>query len=272
MTDRRRRNDRMPRRSSHGGPHELGQNFLTDAPTIAYLTGLVNETQGSILELGAGDGAITRSLARLGRKLTAIEIDEHRAQRLRRDLPRVRVERADALEHPLAAPVIVGNIPFHLTTPILRRLLRATAWERAILLTQWEVARKRAGVGGSTLMTAQAAPWFQFDLHRRVPAAAFFPRPSVDGGILTIERRVEPLIPCRDRRGYDALVHAVFTGRGRGIRQILQHATGARTVDVDRALRMARIDPGRLPRDLDATAWVSLWLTLSDRDGRRRST
>ncbi len=91
----------------------------------------------------------------------------------------MRIERADATRHPFDRAVIVGNIPYHLTAPILRRLLSRPRWHDAILLTQWEVARKRAGVGGGTMMTAQAAPWFEFALHGRVPARSFRPVPNV---------------------------------------------------------------------------------------------
>ena len=64
----------MPR-SIHGGRHELGQNFLTHTPTIALVVDLVRRTDGAILEIGAGDGALTKPLAQLGRRLTAIELD-----------------------------------------------------------------------------------------------------------------------------------------------------------------------------------------------------
>ncbi len=64
------------------------------------------------------------------------------------------VVHGDALRTRLDRPVVVGNLPFHLTTPILRRLLAAGGWTEAVLLTQWEVARKRAGVGGRTMLTA----------------------------------------------------------------------------------------------------------------------
>ncbi len=74
--------------------------------------------------------------------------------------------------------MVVGNIPFHLTTPILRRLLSSATWQHAVVLTQWEVARKRAGVGGRTMMTAQAAPWFDFVLDSRVPAGCFTRGPA----------------------------------------------------------------------------------------------
>lgn len=248
----------MPR-SSHGGRHELGQNFLTHPPTISKITALIADTRGSILELGAGDGAITQSIAALGRPVTAIEIDEHRVARLQHLLPNVKVEYADALTHPLTQPVVVGNIPFHLTTPILRRLLTAASWQEAVLLTQWEVARKRAGVGSSTMMTAQTAPWFTFALHGRVPSWAFTPRPSVDGGIIQITRRTDPLIRQQQRGEYERFVRAVFIGRGGTLDRVIQLVTGAKRGHVAHSLREAGIDPHCLPRDLAPDQWAGLW-------------
>lgn len=246
-------------RSRHGGRHELGQNFLTHRPTLDLIVTLVRSTTGDILELGAGDGALTRALAEPGRRLTAIELDEHRARRLARSLPAVEVVAADALRHPLDASVVVGNIPFHLTTPVLRRLLAAPRWREAVLVTQWEVARKRAGVGGGTLMTAQSAPWFAFALHGRVPSWGFDPRPGVDGGVLAISRRTSPLIAPAERRAYAAFVGAVFAGRGRGVAEIVRRITGADAASVRRALDDAGIPAAALPRDVSPEQWADLW-------------
>ncbi|QDQ97119.1 23S ribosomal RNA methyltransferase Erm [Tomitella fengzijianii] len=248
----------MPR-SLSGGRHELGQNFLIHKPTVSRIVGLVDATSGPILEIGAGDGALTRPLSRLGRPLTAVEIDEHRAARLARRLPEVCVENADALRHRLDGPVVVGNIPFHVTTPIMRRLLERPAWSTAVLLTQWEVARKRAGVGGATMMTAQAAPWFRFQLETRVPATAFAPMPSVDAGLLVIERRPTPLVPPRQRREYERFVRAVFTGRGRGLAQIVGRAAGLGQRRAHRTIAAAGIRDRSLPRDLSPQQWARLW-------------
>src|SRR5690606_41851353 len=80
----------------------------TRPPLCPYTTlfrSLVRRTDGAILEIGAGDGALTKPLAQLGRRLTAIELDEHRARRLARELSNVAVKRADALAHPLHDPV-----------------------------------------------------------------------------------------------------------------------------------------------------------------------
>ncbi|WJZ68612.1 23S ribosomal RNA methyltransferase Erm [Kocuria rosea] len=251
----------MPR-SLHGGRHELGQNFLAHQPTIDHIVALVANTSGPILEIGAGDGAVTRSIAALGRATTAIDIDEHRVRRLQRALPEVRVEHADALRYPLHVPVVVGNIPFHLTTPILRRLFAEPHWRHAVLLVQWEVARKRAGVGGRTMMTAQTAPWFEFELCGRVPAWCFSPRPSVDGGVLSITRRGSPLVPAGERHRYENFVRAVFTGSGGTLVRIIQRATRSDARVVRRTMEQARIRADILPRDLNPTQWAALWAGL----------
>lgn len=253
----------MPR-STHGGRHELGQNFLHHRPTIRRLKDLIADTTGPILELGAGDGALTEELATLGRPVTAIDIDEHRVRRLRRRLPAVHVQHADALRYPLTAPNLVGNIPFHLTTPILRRMLDAPAWHHAVLLTQWEVARKRAGVGGHTMMTAQAAPWFEFQLHGRVPAYAFTPAPSVDGGILSITRRSSPLVPNSDRKAYEGFIRSVFTGSGRSLPRILERAAGIGHTSAKKLLGRAGVPHRSLPRDITPQQWAALWGALKD--------
>ncbi len=254
----------MPR-SRYGGRHELGQNFLTHRPTLGRITTLVDRTSGPILELGAGDGALTRLLADLGRPLTAIDIDEHRVERLSRSLPGVQVVSADATTYPMNAEVVVGNIPFHLTTPIIRRLLASRGWRHAVLLTQWEVARKRAGVGGSTMLTAQSAPWFEFALEGRVPAWGFAPQPSVDGGVLTIDRRGSPLIAESERRRYETFIRTVFTGRGSNIAGVVARAAGVDASTARRALVRAGATSARLPRDVGGEQWPRLWRTLAER-------
>jgi 23S rRNA (adenine-N6)-dimethyltransferase len=179
-------------------------------------------TTGPVVEIGPGDGVLTAALASLHRPVTAVEVDARRVRRLTsHGLPGVRVVAGDVLRWPFPARphVVAGNVPFHLTTPILRRLLHERHWTDAVLLVQWEVARKRAAGGGTTMMTAMWWPWYTFEMAGRVPASAFRPVPAVDGGILTVRRRAVPLVT--DRAGYQRLVHEVFTGGGRGLGEIL---------------------------------------------------
>ena len=153
-------------------------------------------------------------------------------------------------------------MPFHLTTAILRRILHRPGWTDAILLVQWEVARRRAAIGGATMMTAQWWPWFEFGLARKVSADSFRPKPSVDGGLMTISRRTDPLVGNGDRRRYQAMVQQVFTGRGRGVSQILDRRLPHRITR--QWLRENGVRDSALPRDLSAAQWVSLFAaTLS---------
>lgn len=252
--------------------HELGQNFLADPRLIATVERLVRTgTSGPILELGAGDGALTRPLARLGRPLTALEIDPRRARRLAASLrtregagrtgaqARVEVVCADVLRHrfPELPHTVVGNVPFHLTTAIMRRLLAGHAWTCAVLIVQWEVARRRAGVGGASMLTAAWWPWYEFRLVQRIPAASFRPLPSVDAGLMTMHRRPAPLVA--EQRAYQAFVKQVFQSPGRGLAEIIPRTGRVGRADLHAWLRRNRVPMRALPKDLTAEDWVELW-------------
>jgi 23S rRNA (adenine-N6)-dimethyltransferase len=246
------------------GRHELGQNFLTDVGVIDRITDLVHDTSGPLIEWGPGDGAITLALSRLGRPLHGIEIDPVRARSLdRRTGPHVCISEGDILRHaPPRNSTIVSNVPFNITTPVLRHLLAAPGWERAVLVIQWEVARKRAGIGGATQMTAQWWPWYHFRLDRRIASAAFQPRPSVDGGLLQIDRRRPSLLPAGQRRAYQQWVRTVFNGPGRGLVDILVRS-GLPTAAAREVCRRAGSRTGGLPRDLTARDWIHAFRALN---------
>lgn len=249
-----------------GGRQELGQNFLADPALIAAIQRLVREqTQGPIIELGAGDGALTGPLSRLNRPVTALEIDPRRVRRLQERFGgRADVVRADVLRYrfPAAEHTIVGNIPFHLTTAIIRKLLSERGWSSAVLIVQWEVARRRAGVGGASMLTASWWPWYDFGLVRRIPASAFRPVPSVDAGLLTMWRRSVPLVEERSR--YQAFVKQVFQAPGRGVEEMIARTGRVRRAELRQWVRWSRIPVRALPKDLAAEDWARLWELVRD--------
>src|SRR5690625_6696160 len=99
-----------------------------------------------------------------------------------------------------------------------------------------------------------------FELCRRFPARAFTPRPNVDGGVLIITRRQDPLIPPRSRQAFQTMVHKIFTGGGKGIAQIATRAQLFRTTREARRWAIgAGLDPHALPKDLSAHLWVELF-------------
>jgi 23S rRNA (adenine-N6)-dimethyltransferase len=258
--EQRRRDTRRP---PIGGPHELGQNWLVDRRFPAEMADVLRHAPPyPVLELGAGNGALTEALLTLGTPVTALELDPGRADRLRRKFEgRARIVEADLLTYEFGRHRhphhVAANVPFHLTTPLLRRLLRQSHWDTAVLLLQWEVARKRAAVGGTTMLTASWWPWYEFALGARVPAASFAPVPSVDGGILVIRRRLRPLVAVEDRSAYQDLVRQAFTGPGRGFPALVRAQVPSTSV---REWMVRQHLGGRtLPRDLSADDWASLF-------------
>lgn len=244
-----------------GGRQELGQNLLIDKRFPAAMTDILRHAPPRpVLELGAGDGAVTAALLELGSPVTAVEIDPRATAALRRRFNRrIEVVEADllAFDYGPRPHHVVSNVPFGITAPLLRRLLPAAYWHTAVLLVQWEVARKRAGVGGTTLLTAMWWPWYEFSLAGRVPAGAFHPIPAVDGGILVIRRREHPLLDVSGQSRYQRLVRDVFTGPGSGLAGVLQRRIGTR-VTRDWLAREG-LSARSLPRELTAADWVSLY-------------
>lgn len=254
------------------GRHELGQNFLIHRGVIRTVVELVAHTDGPIVEWAAGDGALTVPLAALGRPLEAVELHPFAAARLRRTVgPHVCITEGDILRHapPRTPHTLVSNVPFHITTAVLRRLLPMDQWETAILITQWEVARKRAGIGGATQLTAQWWPWYDFALRRRIPSTAFSPRPSVDAGLLVIHRRQVALLGDA-RRPYQDWVRRVFTSRGRGMADILTRS-GVPAAAARAWCAEQHVASRKLPKDLKAEQWVEAYRLAARRPYASRS-
>ena len=107
------------------------------------------------------------------------------------------------------------------------------------------------------MLTAGWWPWYEFMLGKRVPAAAFAPVPTVDGGILVIRRRPSPLIASAERKDYQDLVRQAFTGPGRGLPAVLWGHLPERVVRD--WLSGEHLDGRTLPRDLKADHWASLF-------------
>lgn len=180
--------------------------FLADPSAISRLLRAVDvRPDDLVVDVGAGGGALTLPLAAAGARVVAIEIDRRWAARLRDRVARagvadrVRVVHGDLRS--IVAPAepwrVVANPPFGLTTVLLRRLLDdpARGPDRADLVVQLEVARKRTREPPGTLRSAAWAPWWTFELGGRIDRRAFRPVPRVDAALLTIRRREPPVLP-----------------------------------------------------------------------------
>ena len=240
----------------------LSQNFLVDHRAIGALVDGSGVGHGDlVLDIGAGNGLISAALARRGARVQAIERDPALAGRLRAKFatwPSVTVVEADVLAMRLPAERfrVVANIPFGITTQILRRLLDEDGLARADLIVQAEVARKRGTRGRGTLLNACWEPWFEFGTGARIPATAFRPRPRVDAAVLIVARRDPPLVDPRFRRDYTSFVTAAFEGARPTVASAL-----ARAIPRTRFTGLARelgFGADALPSQLDVHQWAGL--------------
>jgi 23S rRNA (adenine-N6)-dimethyltransferase len=189
----------------------LGQNFLRTDLADALVADAAFRPGDLVVEIGPGRGACTFALARRGVRVIALERDPAWADALRNEVRRRRLDnvtvvRADALDAGLPRRPfrVFGSLPFGFTTAILRRLLGNPSGElqRADVLVQWDVARKRAASPPSTALSTAWAPWWTFEVGRRIPAHAFRPVPGVDAAMLHVARRRPPFFPLHMAPAY----------------------------------------------------------------------
>lgn len=253
------------RSTGAGGSRPEGQHFLRSSLVAAELVRDAGvRSDDHVLEIGAGGGRLTRPLAELAGRLNAVEIDPLLVDSLRREFdrrPHVRIVEGDFLRIPLPTQPFraFGNIPFGLTTPILRRLLDdpSSGLERADLLLQLEAARKRGAVYPSTLLSLGWLPWWELTLARKIPRAGFEPVPTVDAGLLVITGRRPPLLAVHQRPIYVALLRLAFDRGSWPIRKSLrEHLPPMTWKGLARERGLAT---DARPADLDVWDWVGLF-------------
>jgi 16S rRNA (adenine1518-N6/adenine1519-N6)-dimethyltransferase len=253
-----------------------GQNFLADASVQDAIARLAVERSGEVVvEIGSGLGHLTERLVAHGARVVAVERDRDMARVLRAELgDRVTVVEADAARADLAglaaqAPgggpagrvAVAGNIPYHLTGPILFSLLdQADAVSRAVLLVQREVAERLAAAPGTKdwgLLSVLLGQRGEVEIDRVVPRGAFHPPPRVDSAVVRID--LHGRTPgSLDPRRFRLLVKGGFGQRRKTLRNALEAARVAPREALGAAFEAAGIDPGRRGETLTVEEWEAL--------------
>jgi 16S rRNA (adenine1518-N6/adenine1519-N6)-dimethyltransferase len=255
-----------------------GQNFLGDEGILDDIARLAAPRPGElVVELGAGLGHLTSRLLARGAKVVAVERDRDMARVLRAEMgERIVLLEADAarLDYgeiagtPPRKLAVVGNLPYHLTSPILFSVLdQVEHVSRAVFLVQREVAQRLAAHPGthdwgilSVLLQREA----DVSIERVVPAGAFVPPPKVESAVLCALFR-PPAETVPDPARFRRLVKAGFAQRRKTLANALAAARIADEAALASAMSAAGIDPRRRGETLSVSEWTALDRALGGR-------
>jgi 16S rRNA (adenine1518-N6/adenine1519-N6)-dimethyltransferase len=272
---------RPRRRSNPPTRKSLGQHFLSDPGILERIADALELHGGeTVIEIGPGRGSLTDLLASRAARLIAIEYDRALAELLRvRYLtqPHVTIVQSDVLEVDLPQLggddyVVVGNVPYYITTPILFQALRAPMPRRAVYLIQREVADRLVADPGTSeygALTVNVQAVAQVERLFRVPAGAFRPPPKVESAVVRVTPRDDPLIPPERQPALKELVQGAFGMRRKQMRRVVRELFGLTAEEAEQLLGQAGIDPDVRPETLTAFQFAELLSLLLQGPGPR---
>jgi 16S rRNA (adenine1518-N6/adenine1519-N6)-dimethyltransferase len=213
-------------------PRRLGQHFLR-APSVERLLRAIDPRPSeTFLEIGPGAGALTLPLAARSARVVAVEVDAALARGLRARAPaNVEIVTGDALRANLADLVpagsrLAGNLPYYISSPLLRRLLDLHGHFRDLhVMLQEEVARRVAAGPGSReygILSVLYALWADVEVALRFRPGAFRPAPKVGSALLRVRFRGRPLAEVPDPAAFERLVQTAFSRRRRTLENNLR--------------------------------------------------
>ena len=248
----------------------LGQNFLTDPGILDQIVKAAEvDSQDTVLEIGAGLGHLTSRLALSARQVVAVELDKRLISALEDNLnpfSNIRIVQGDILKLDPSDLVsednylVVANIPYYITSSIIRNLLESGLKPKRILLTiQYEVAQRITAIAGQMSVLALSVLMYgEPTLVKRIPADAFYPSPKVDSAILRIDLYPEPILPAEQRETFFKLVKAGFLHKRKTLRNSLSTGLKWPPEKTESLLSAAEIDPKRRAQTLSLPEWLEL--------------
>jgi 16S rRNA (adenine1518-N6/adenine1519-N6)-dimethyltransferase len=248
----------------------LGQNFLVDPTALERIVASADLTADStVLEIGPGLGSLTRYLALAAGRVVAVELDENMIPILHKVLSswnHVEIIHGDILDLDPAVIVgetgyqVVANIPYYITSAVIRHLLEASVLpSRLVLTVQLEVAQRIcASPGDLSLLALSVQVYGKPSIAARIPAGAFYPPPKVDSAVVRIDLYPQPFIPGENLGTFFRLAKAGFSQKRKTLRNSLAGGLGCNTTQSMTLLETAGIDPQRRAETLSLEEWRKL--------------
>jgi 16S rRNA (adenine1518-N6/adenine1519-N6)-dimethyltransferase len=248
----------------------LGQNFLIDTAALQAIIEAAELTgDEQVLEIGAGLGTLTRVLADHAGSVIAIELDRRLIPPLReiiQGFATVQIAQGDVMKMELAELVgghrycVVANIPYNITSALIRKLVEADNSPFRIVLTiQQEVAERAVAKAGQMNLLALAVQAFGHPaLVARIPATAFYPAPKVDSAVLRIDRHEVPPFEPAEAAAVFRLARAGFSQRRKMLKNSLSAGLPIAGSEIGSMFDQAGIDGSIRPQELTLQDWIRL--------------
>jgi 16S rRNA (adenine1518-N6/adenine1519-N6)-dimethyltransferase len=226
-----------------------GQNFLRNRGAVEKIVGAVEPQPGEVLlEIGPGEGVLTTMLVELPNPLVAIEIDPELAGALERRFgTRLTIRHGDAVEAELPDGPFraVGNLPYNVGTPILRRVIASPHCRRAVFMLQKEVADRIVAAPGTEqygFLTLYVQAFAAAKTLMRLDPRSFFPPPKVHSAVVVLDPRDPGL--ASDRDDVLDLVSRSFRMRRKKLVNNLEGYRGLSRVAAAAGIEAAGLDAG----------------------------
>ena len=256
----------------------LGQHFLRDKRVIDRIIRAIAPSPGmTVVEIGAGTGALTFPLAQRGERIIALEVDESLCRHLgeaAKDIANITVVCADVMSLPaeeilqraglIGEYVVAGNLPYYIASAIVRRFLEAPHPPRyLVVMMQKEVAENMAARPGNlTLLGACVQFYAQPQVLFSIPPSAFSPPPKVHSAVVRLDIRAQPAVMVEDKEEFFKFLRAGFRAPRKQLRNALTLGLPAGPSVIDELLPRANIDGRRRAQTLTMEEWGRLYHTV----------
>lgn len=248
----------------------LGQHFLSDKNLLGRIADAAGATSAdTVIEIGPGRGGLTEALLARAGRVIAIELDRDLVPLLRarwEHEPRLTVVEGDVLEqdlHALAGGpyLLVGNVPYNITTPIIFHAMRRPRPERAVYLVQQEVAERVVAPPGAEdygALSVNVQALAKAERLFGVTAKAFTPPPKVESAVLRITPRADPVITAEEEDDFRKLVIGAFGLRRKQMRRVLRTLWSLNAEEAEAVLARAGIGAAVRPETLAAADFAKI--------------
>ncbi len=245
---------------------KLGQNFLQDPAILEKIVQVAGVSQNdTVLEIGPGLGSLTRHLAANAKAVIAVEIDKKIIPALQASISgyaNAKIVNEDILEISPAEIInepeylVVANIPYYITSAILRHLLENHPRPRRMVLTiQKEVAQRICAEEKLSLLALSVQVYGDHKIAMKIPAGAFYPAPNVDSALIDIALHNQPHIPSELLDSFFKLAKAGFSQKRKTLRNSLSAGLQFSTSQAEELLTNTGIDPKRRAETLSLDEW-----------------